>query len=67
MFTPRATQSTLVMVRCTTELQTRQPLRKPTKKGGCLSGGEIYRFNLRAVREQGSDRISAALAYAACA
>lgn len=29
--------------------------------------GESCRFNLRAVREQGSDRISAALAYAACA
>lgn len=29
--------------------------------------GESCRFNLRAVREQGSDRISAALAYAASA
>lgn len=41
VFTPRALGSTPAMVRCATELQTRQALRTPTKRGGCLSKGEL--------------------------
>lgn len=65
---PRAPRCTLVMHGSLHYRIADPPATQDTNKERRVSlQGESCRFNLRAVREQGSDRISAALAYAASA